>query len=295
MRTLTVRATIRDLEITGCGVIPAQLGEFCVDTSPNAELYFFMQGLFDEPPKGQPDKDFPIQHYFLETQIQTDAEGRDRLVKADSKVARFETLLRLFQAGALYVRTFAVFEPTGERATELILAYRPTLESVRKREPPGEFFWEFEPYALDSEGARKLELFYDKYWAMCWGELTVAIGRFSSAHERLSWRDRLIDLMVAMEAMFGDGQWHSYKIPLRCSCLLESPGAERQEIFKSVRAMYGRRSRILHGGKAKVSKTQVLRFEDVCRRCILRMLDLINSHTLPDTKGTTLDNYLFFS
>jgi len=82
------------------------------------------------------------------------------------------------------------------------------------------------------------------------GRAQVALTRFNYAYERERPEDRLIDLWVALEALFlGPEQQQelSYRAALRVAYYLEQPGPTRQALYNQVKRSYSHRSRVVHG------------------------------------------------
>lgn len=83
--------------------------------------------------------------------------------------------------------------------------------------------------------------------------LLVAINRFEYAYARLLPEDKLLDFMIAFEAIFlkGDEQQElSYRLSLRAAYLLAKNVGERKGIFDFMRQAYRARSEIVHGERA---------------------------------------------
>ena len=80
------------------------------------------------------------------------------------------------------------------------------------------------------------------------GNVRVAIDRFVSLGERGSAADRIIDLCIAMEALFGDaGDAISYKVCLRMARYIGRNPFRRRQVFNFMRTTYAVRSSIVHG------------------------------------------------
>lgn len=86
--------------------------------------------------------------------------------------------------------------------------------------------------------------------------LDVAIRRFSYAHERHRMEDKIVDLLIAAEALFlsdynKDDPYIGeirYRLSLRAALFLGSSGDSQKLIFRQMRAAYDLRSKIAHGG-----------------------------------------------
>ena len=85
-------------------------------------------------------------------------------------------------------------------------------------------------------------------------QLDVALSEFYRSYELQSWLDKVVDLTIALESLFGprDDKELSHRISLRAAWLLSpmmrgSAGASENRIYKCVRTMYEIRSRRVHG------------------------------------------------
>ena len=78
--------------------------------------------------------------------------------------------------------------------------------------------------------------------------LQVAVNRLGFGLERRDPTDRLVDFVIAFEALLlGDQQELRYKLSLRVSHLLGKTAAERVAIFEIIAAAYKQRNNIVHG------------------------------------------------
>jgi hypothetical protein len=87
--------------------------------------------------------------------------------------------------------------------------------------------------------------------------LRVAIDRFHNALDRQSIEDSVIDLSICLEAMLLSGLGNeedrgniSYRFALHGARLLAYNPANRKEIFRKLKGVYGIRSKIVHGANA---------------------------------------------
>ncbi len=89
--------------------------------------------------------------------------------------------------------------------------------------------------------------------------LDVAIRRFSYAHERHRLEDKIVDLLIAADALFmsdynKDDPYIGeirYRLSLRAALFLGSSPDSQRMIFRQMRAAYDLRSKIAHGGDAE--------------------------------------------
>jgi hypothetical protein len=78
----------------------------------------------------------------------------------------------------------------------------------------------------------------------------VAVDRLHFSVSRLRPQDRLIDLIIAMEAIFGDNEGAStYKIAMRAAVFLGDNPMHRKSIADTIKRAYQERSALVHGGK----------------------------------------------
>lgn len=94
-----------------------------------------------------------------------------------------------------------------------------------------------------------------------WRALLVSLRRYGYYQQKSDVEDRIIDLIVALEAMMGiDLNFGeiSYKIALRCAYLIGSVEGSTTEVFDVIDLAYAVRSRIVHGDDdpMKVKKEQ---------------------------------------
>jgi hypothetical protein len=141
-------------------------------------------------------------------------------------------------------------------------------------------FWE----RLQEDGVRKRSF------------LLTAIRRFGYAHERYRSEDKIIDLLIAAEALFLSDNIYTgeikYRLAQRTAFFLTEAGEHRKIVFKRMKAAYDFRSTTAHGGsykkpfpkKADGSESTMDEFvwqiQDYIRRSLLRA---IYRALLPDT------------
>jgi hypothetical protein len=79
--------------------------------------------------------------------------------------------------------------------------------------------------------------------------LSIAIRRFNYSADRERPEDRMLDLMIAGEALFLSGTTEElrYRFALRAASFIEAPGWSREQVFRFMRLAYDVRSKIAHG------------------------------------------------
>jgi hypothetical protein len=92
--------------------------------------------------------------------------------------------------------------------------------------------------------------------------LSVAIRRFSQAHERESIEDKIIDFLISAEALFlssSDGNIQGelkYRLSHRAAMFIEDETEKQRKIFKFMQKAYDVRSAIIHGATPKFPKKE---------------------------------------
>ena len=113
--------------------------------------------------------------------------------------------------------------------------------------------------ALEPEEAAEARGLYQA-WSTFGGtdrdRLELSLGRLVSSERRNLGRfwheDRLLDLAVALEVLFGlQGGELTHKLSVRAAHLLGDSGQHRLTVYESVQRLYKERSRIVHGSRPR--------------------------------------------
>jgi hypothetical protein len=114
-------------------------------------------------------------------------------------------------------------------------------------------------YALNKKEASKFTRFYISFSNLS-GKiqrqkfLQIAIGRFTSAFEERNHEDKIIDLAIALEALFSTSSEDlTYKLKVRISVLLARNDSEADFLFDFIGKAYSTRSKLVHGKVDKES------------------------------------------
>lgn len=118
---------------------------------------------------------------------------------------------------------------------------------------------------------------------------------------------KIIDLIIALEALFSAGEEIRFRTSLRIASLLSFLGLDKKEVFNVVYKLYDKRSKIVHGVKSVgVSWDEVNKLERYLRDClrvflfldkgkdeILKMLDecIIDEKICLELKETIVGAY----
>ncbi len=257
--------------------IPVNIGPFRVDWSPNQGFYFAdVYGIDPERLGDQSlDRDFPVSALMVEMEGEVPEQGSSAGL-ADEELATFELLLRLFQPGDVSVRRHGfVYNPETGSPTFTwmrwgLLTPKPIVEPLYKRPP----------FHIHADTVRALQGFFSEYYhvvSQMPASVRLAFARFNASYEKRDIVDRLIDLIIALEALFTAGSPGevTFKVALRCGFWLKPPGSQREDLFRRIKRAYGMRSDAVHGrSKTKVpTDKQLEKLEGIVRDCLRKYLD----------------------
>ena len=116
--------------------------------------------------------------------------------------------------------------------------------------------------------------------AATWNNIRVALRRFTAIYEN-DWRqpeDKVIDAMIALEALLGTAQEITYRLASRVAGLLANDDEERVALYKETERWYHRRSKSVHGSDLKPPDREALgttgELVNIVRRVLLGFLTL---------------------
>ena len=132
------------------------------------------------------------------------------------------------------------------------------------------------------------------------GALNIAIKRFNDSFTRRDVEDRIIDLMIAFEALFlkeDEKMELTFKLALRTAIFLKNKDVEGDNLFNFMKVAYNTRSNIIHGvktkDKIKVKKSINVgeydeftlheflnKLEDVFRKSLLKYIEEFNNYQI---------------
>ncbi len=253
--------------------LPMDMGPFTLKMSPNADAYFADVFGYDlEPTADWPfDVDFPFSALYAEMESNVPDEGHleDR---ADRQFECLEWLLRLFQPGDISVRRYGPVRNVKNGREWVSWGGPPAKPNARP-------LYATQPYHVHAQTLMELMDFVARYWAViseACKPFTVALTRFSSSYERRELVDRLIDLVIALEALFSgsDPGNVTFKIAVRSACWLKPPGQERLTMFQAIKKSYNLRSNAVHArGREQPTAEDIDELESTVRACLIRFLD----------------------
>ena len=102
----------------------------------------------------------------------------------------------------------------------------------------------------------------------------LALRRFSSVYTRdfRQREDRIIDELIALEALAGSGTELRFRLAFRVSSLLGSDDEERLALFDAMKDYYDVRSTIVHGGELKTAERELAGDDSELRAIVRRLL-----------------------
>lgn len=106
------------------------------------------------------------------------------------------------------------------------------------------------------------------------GNIEVAIRRFSSVYTRgiQQREDRIIDELIALEALAGSGTELRFRLAFRVSSLLAEGDDERAVLFEAMKGHYDLRSKIVHGNILSAAQQELVRDDSELRSIVRRLL-----------------------
>lgn len=257
--------------------VPVDMGPLRLDVSPNVDLYFAeMFGIDPEQTVHLTlDRNYPMSVFYLDTDLEM-PDRQSPVALVDERFANFELLLRLFQPGDVSVRRHSFVNDNRLKVALWGHSIKPSV-TTRYRRPA----YPFSGVILSEFGE-----FFARYWDLLDSldaSVKLGLSRFNSSYERRDLEDRLIDLVIALEAPFNDDDPGSitYKIATRCAGWLHPPGEHRLSTFRFVKDAYRLRSDAVHARskrRREPTKEELDRLESVVRACLLKFLDYQKLH-----------------
>lgn len=107
--------------------------------------------------------------------------------------------------------------------------------------------------------------------------IQIALRRYSDAFQRNEPEDRLIDLVIALEAMLlkpGERQELSYRMSQRGALLLSNEKDTAVKVRKQLKDAYNERSSVVHGVRNDIDRLYVKDVQELVRQCLLEFLDM---------------------
>ena len=282
--------------LPGPNKLPICLGSLKLDKTPAPNDVFYLDVLGVAEPEwftGEKlNSDFPLSLLYIDSNIKV-YKGDNPTKRADETLEQLESLIRLFQPGEVSVRRHRLWQIDEDRLRRHIYLGSWLLYDFKPLRPPSEGLHERPEYPIDDDRLDRLVEFINMHWYSLEeipDSLRIAIARFNSSYEKYELSDRLIDLVIALEALFGDGERDSttYKVAIRCASWLNQPGSDRCATFEFVKKMYSARSNVVHGDDKDLCEVHVNDLEGIVRESLKKFLDhQLRENEVP--KGKSLD------
>ena len=155
----------------------------------------------------------------------------------------FLQFLRVFQHGMIDINFFQRFHKHGEDGSyhSLGLIMNPTQYPSGGTE-----------YIINEENVNEFKKFWSRFKHIDWEKkspLRIAVKRFNSSFLRCEFEDKLIDLMVAYEALFTKNNERSISrnMPKRVSSLINGEDFMIEDVQKFIKKCYKLRCSLVHG------------------------------------------------
>ena len=105
------------------------------------------------------------------------------------------------------------------------------------------------------------------------GELSA--DRLSYVVERRNIEDKVLDCFIGLESLYlPDGNAElSFRLSLRIAKALEKTSKAQEDLFRFIRQMYSKRSKLAHGAIVEVQEEELTKLENVLRTSVQMYLD----------------------
>lgn len=100
--------------------------------------------------------------------------------------------------------------------------------------------------------------------------------RYADAFQRGEPEDRLVDLVIALEAsLLKPGERHelSHRLSQRGALLLADDQGQTTMVYDQLKDVYNERSNVVHGVRDEVDRTYVQDVQERTRQCLLALLE----------------------
>jgi hypothetical protein len=150
-----------------------------------------------------------------------------------------------------------------------------------------------EVYFIAQDNIDAIRQHIESLWNEQWHPIHLAVSRYMHSYNRDIFAegfepdDAFMDLMIALENLFGSHEAVVFKIAMRAACFLETTAEDRRKLNKSIKDWYKKRSKIAHGnGDRVVDWRDVEELREIVRRAIMAIWRV-------RCKGDDFDDYLF--
>lgn len=212
--------------------------------------------------------------------------------KAKQKIDSFITLLRLFKGSDLRVENY--FSSLSSLFVPSFVSYSGNLSQRAGKEYP----------LVDEKEIRRLRIFFKKLFATIQklnklpSSIQIGIEYFNSSFQKMQTHEKFIDLMIALDALFGVKYETTYRVSLRVACFLEKDKTKRIQIKDEVEKILKLRGGLFHGDvhpssrRTEIENSKIYT-EDIVRRAIVGLLtQYLKGKVTNDYKNTMEVDYI---
>jgi Apea-like HEPN len=137
-----------------------------------------------------------------------------------------------------------------------------------------------EEYQLNDHDLPRLRDYYalllrfERFHAEAWKNVSIALRRFTAVYDN-DWNqpeDRVIDAVIAIEALLGTDHEITYRLSTRVASILASSDDDRRALYKDMKLYYDTRSTIIHGGELKKKHHPVIQDSALLMKVVRRLL-----------------------
>ena len=103
----------------------------------------------------------------------------------------------------------------------------------------------------------------------------IALDKFSNSFQRENENDRLLDLVITLEAIYlkeGEAQEMSYRLSQRGALFLGENKERALNIKQILRDSYNTRSTLVHGGSTNVTQDEIIELHELTRESLSKFL-----------------------
>jgi hypothetical protein len=141
-------------------------------------------------------------------------------------------------------------------------------------------------YQLAAKDAADVRAIYDDVVAFRQAtdvpsNVRLAVRRFESVYTRgvRQREDRIVDELIALEALAGSGTELRFRLAFRVSSLLASDDDERLMLFEAMKRYYAIRSKIVHGSDLQAAERALVDDDAELRDIVRRLVRAVISAT----------------
>jgi len=268
--------------------LPFRIGVFAFNEYPDEVAAQYHLGQGERPAEW--DTRYPKWYTYLEYQL-TD-NSHDQYLKqflveqaARKLLSRLLQVLQLYSPTPLSGHVHAIRSASRADFTEEDVFLFPRAIGGNPTEA--------EVYFIAKDNLDAIKQHFTSLWDRDWHLINLPTSRYMRSYTRDIYSeeyepdDAFMDLMIALDNLFGSAEAVGYKVALRAACLLETTSDKRGKLSEAIKDWWRKRNQIAHGkGERIVEWEDVEGLREVVRRAIMAVWRV-------QLKGDDLDDYLF--